>query len=300
MKIPLTDIINVEKIAAIEDFKLHAARENRTGDSPLDAYVESEEEWEKWNRWRGENDDFNRKYIFSLIGFRHKTYRELHTWLFGGIYEVIGGGQEKHAYSYEVRRLEDYSHYIGRLKIEWVPPPRGRAFYLKKPLEEMSVVELLRKPYSGETFPGYENINHRFKVLKPIFDHNRPGWRSALENVQGVYLITDTSCGKRYVGAAHSGNGIWSRWKDYMDTGHGGNKRLREAGVDVDYARENFIFSLLEYRPMKTDKDNVLEREAYWREVLLTNDYQYGYNADPKGDPNGNDATADKPTDAPE
>jgi len=45
----------------------------------------------------------------------------------------------------------------------------------------------------------------------------------------------------------------------------------------VDYARQNFRFSLLEYRPMKTDDNEIIGRESFWKEVLLTRG-QFGYN----------------------
>jgi len=39
--------------------------------------------WIGWNQWSGGRNDFNRKYIFSLIQFCH----EPNKWLFGGIFE---------------------------------------------------------------------------------------------------------------------------------------------------------------------------------------------------------------------
>ena len=44
---------------------------------------------------------------------------------------------------------------------------------------------------------------------------------------KGVYLITDTSNGKMYVGSAYGENMILGRWKSYVKTGHGGNEGLK-------------------------------------------------------------------------
>jgi hypothetical protein len=55
----------------------------------------------------------------------------------------------------------------------------------------MVLSEILKEPYSGEAFCGYENINHDFIDLEAIFRQSRPDWRAALENVKGIYLITD-------------------------------------------------------------------------------------------------------------
>ena len=36
-----------------------------------------------------------------------------------------------------------------------------------------------------------------------------------LENIKGIYLVTDTHTGRRYVGSAYGDMGIWSRWRQY-------------------------------------------------------------------------------------
>jgi hypothetical protein len=41
--------------------------------------------------------------------------------------------------------------------------------------------------------------------------------------VQGIYLITDSSNGKQYVGKADGTERILGRWKNYASDGHGGN-----------------------------------------------------------------------------
>ncbi|MGB0659549.1 MAG: hypothetical protein ACPGNV_05155 [Mangrovicoccus sp.] len=59
--------------------------------------------------------------------------------------------------------------------------------------------------------------------------------RAALEDFDGVYLITDIHTGRRYIGSAYGDLGIWSRWHQYIDTEHGGNVELtrlvREQGL---------------------------------------------------------------------
>jgi len=41
--------------------------------------------------------------------------------------------------------------------------------------------------------------------------------------VQGVYLITDSSTDKQYVGKVNGTERILGRWKNYVSDGHGGN-----------------------------------------------------------------------------
>jgi hypothetical protein len=90
--------------------------------------------------------------------------------------------------------------------------------------------------------------------------------------VKGVYVIRDKASGKPYVGSACGDTGIWERWGNYVDSLHGGNILLRELlGRKGDaYARENLVFALLEYWPMREPDANVREREDYWKQVLLS------------------------------
>ena len=275
--IPITNLINIDEP---ENFKFHAARGYwddgaKIWVEPLDVFVRDKNEWINWNKWRGAKDEFSRKYIFSLIDF----YHESNMWLFGGIYEVLKRNNIPFSHSYEIRELDEFSVYVGRLKVKLERPSRGRAFYLENYIDNMEVSEILKQPYSGEAFPGYEKINHEFRKLTPIFNNENSDWKVALENVKGVYVVTDKSNGMKYIGSAYGACGIWSRWNSYIVTGHGWNdelmKLIKKEGPE--YANQNFILSLLEYRPMKTDDDVILKREGYWKDVFLSRG-EFGYN----------------------
>ncbi len=271
------NLIKLNDLFRIEDpgqYKFHAARWNHQ-EQPLEVYVRSREEWLDWNRWRNKKDEFNRRYIFSLIDFYHSN----DIWLFGGIFEVVGRGTEVSSYSYNIEEIQDYNPYVGRLKVGLKKPSRGRAFRLEKHLEHMVVSEILQQPYSGEAFPGYECINHDLSDLRTVFETEKPDWKAALENVKGVYVITDKSNGKRYVGSAYGDSGIWARWDCYIGTGHGWSDELTKliGQKGLEYAVKNFRMSLLEYRPMKTDDRAIIEREGFWKNVMLSNG-KYGYN----------------------
>lgn len=271
-KIQISDII---KIDDPRKFKFHAARWNGH-EQPLDTYVRDKKDWFHWNTWRNSKNEFSRQFIFSLIDF----YPENNTWLFGGIYEVTSRKNIPNSHSYAIKELEEYSKYVGRLKINLVKPSRGRAFYLEHHIDKMHVSEILKTPYSGEIFPGYENINHDFSKLKPIFKNQKPDWKASLQNIKGVYVIFDKSNGKKYVGSAYGDFGIWSRWSCYIGTGHGWNDELTAIikSKGYSYAEQNFKLTLLEYRPMKTDDKEIIAREGYWKEVLLSRNFGYNKN----------------------
>jgi hypothetical protein len=264
------ELIDILPFKGLDDCKIHLASWNGEY-NPLDVFVRDRGEWDSWNERRGKKDEFNRSYIFSLIEF----YYEPNVWLFGGIYHI----RARHADRYEVVLCKDYKDYIGRLKIFFKRPGRAKSLIPDNHFQNMTLLELLRQPYDGEAFCGYENIDHSFSVLEPIFRSSKPDWKAALENIKGVYLITDLKNGKRYVGSAYGGNGMWSRWNCYISTGHGWNDELTKLieKEGIEYSRNHFKITLLEYRPMKVDDQSIIEREAYWKNVLLTRG-EYGYN----------------------
>lgn len=143
----------------------------------------------------------------------------------------------------------------------------------------MEISEILKAPYSGERFPGYDNISFDFASLEAIFKTHRSDWKTALENIKGVYVIFDKLTGKKYVGSAYGDYGIWSRWSVYIETGHGWNDELTKIieKEGIDYARKNFRITLLEYRSVRTDDNVIIERENYWKDALLSRG-KFGYN----------------------
>ena len=269
--IPLSRVLHIENH---KNYKVHLASWNGR-DHPLDVYLRDLDEWQGWNEWRSEQDDFNRQYIFTLIDY----YHESHVWLFGGIYEVVKRLEKTRAKGYEVALTDQYESLIGRLKVYWERTGRSKSRRMENCFNDFNVHEILPSEYEGEAFPGYEDINHDFNMLENIFRTSKSDWKSALENVKGVYLIMDKKNGKKYVGSAYGESGIWSRWSCYMETAHGYNdeltKLIRKKGMG--YARENFRFTLLEYRPMKTDDNVIIDREKYWKEALLSRG-EFGYN----------------------
>jgi len=138
--------------------------------------------------------------------------------------------------------------------------------------DDFEVVEILPEPYTGRPFPGYEDIDLSFEEIETLVRNSRLDWKAALESVKGVYLVTDTKTGKRYVGSAYGQSGIWSRWCAYAETGHGGNVELRRLVKtrNLNYCRANFRFALLEHRPFRAPDEVISSRENFWKQLLLT------------------------------
>ncbi|MDE2892485.1 MAG: GIY-YIG nuclease family protein [Chloroflexota bacterium] len=258
MTIRLTDIWAIPEPSR---YKLHFARFNRI-DQPLDVFVRSRAEWQGWQEFRPRSDQFNRPFVFSVIDF----YREPDIWLFGGVWEVV----ERLPDRYVVSLTDQGRDFIGRLKLHSPYRQRGTRVNFEKRMDEFTVSEVLREEYSGLEFPGHDRIDIGFGELEALIRNGRADWRGALENAKGVYLIADTGTGRLYVGAAYGEGGIWSRWREYVETGHGGNVRLRELleDRDLDYCQTHFRFSLLESHSVRIADDAIIERETYWKGVL--------------------------------
>ena len=265
--IPLSQILPLENPA---NYKLHLARYNGHV-QPLNVFVRDREDWHYWNRHRGNRNVFTREFIFSLIDF----YPQRDRWLFGGIYRITGRPADR----YEIELDPHTEPFVGRLKINLKSPGRNRAFNFDNQFGNMIVDELLPEVYTGEPFVGFQNICLTFPELETLVATQRPDWRAALLHAKGIYLITDSSNGKRYVGSAYGDSGLWSRWECYSGTGHGHNDdlcKLIEA-KGLDHARQHFTFALLEHFTPGTEDPHILARETHWKRVLLTRG-EFGYN----------------------
>ncbi len=205
-------------------------------------------------------------------------YPQNDTYLFGGVFEVI----DKRSDSYELKEIDSFSKYVGRILCSFhrYQGMRGRGFYLEKHYDNFNVKQVFPEPYSGEIFPGYENVNHPFHMLEPIFQKEKLDWYAALRNVKGVYLISDKSNGRKYVGSAYGDSGIWQRWACYIGTGHGWNDELTHVirKEEIDYARKNFVFIILDTMPMNTIDEKVIGRESFWKEALCSRSHGYNKN----------------------
>jgi hypothetical protein len=266
-RVMLSEILPIPNV---KDYKIHFARWNKLH-QPLDVFTRDRNEWQGWSAYWPNRNDFNRPLIFSLADFYHET----DVWLFGGIYEVLALRRKR----YELRLSGLAAGLIGRLKLYYRYRDRGTRVNLENHYSKFEVSEVLREQYSGRAFPGYENVNLSFDEIEALVRNGRPDWKVALENIKGVYLITDARTGKRYVGAAYGQTGIWCRWSAYAKTGHGGNVELRDVvrKKGLPYCRANFRFALLDQRPLRMPDEELRARESYWKKLLLTRG-DWGFN----------------------
>ncbi len=138
-------------------YKLHFARWNGV-EQPLEVWVRDRKEWQGWQEYRPGRNEFNRAHIFSLMQF----YHEPDIWLFGGIFEALG----RHPDRYEVRLSDAGAGFIGRLKLHSSYRGRTTRSNFENHYADFEVQEILREPYTGRAFPGYEDIDLSFEEWK--------------------------------------------------------------------------------------------------------------------------------------
>ena len=257
------ELVEVWDIGNATDYKMHFARNNGSVE-PLEVWARSADEWRGWHETPLQRNDFNLPMIFSLMRF----YHEPDAWLFGGIFHVKkrleNGG-------YRVRLTDEGKHFDGRLKLRSRYRGRNPRAKLEEQYPKLEVMEILREPYSGTPFPGHLSVDLSFDELETIVRNERPDWKGALQHISGIYVISDVRSDRLYVGAAYGKGGVWSRWSNYVDSGHGENVELRDL-TDTkgrDYCR-NFRFALLEVLVQTMPAEAIFSRERHWKQVLRT------------------------------
>ena len=195
--------------------KVHLATQGR-GEHPLDLYrIGQFEEFQCWQRRK----NFERKFVLALI---ERPARD--SWLFAGVYHSSGvkskewrDDRQLEYYRYELVEDGTCGEMNGRIVATFAR--RGRQSYLdaEKWIDKILLSEIFEEKLSFGKFPGFRAVNLTKDELELMIQKSLDSWRTALSNVAGVYLISDTTSGKLYVGSAYGEEGIWQRWSDYAE-----------------------------------------------------------------------------------
>ena len=267
--IKLIDILRIAGVH-LNSYKIHCATGKE--DPPLEAFFEGR--FKAWQEYQNQQN-FKCDEIVSLI----HLYED--KWLFAGIYQVLGVKHrkdgEKNWYEYGTKEITGIDHLVGRVVVQF--RKRFIAAYLIGPkyIDKLLVSEIRDKRMRVTDFPGYNAVNISYRALRTIVRKNMPQWKSALSNVGGVYLVTDTHTGKLFVGSTVTGDSIWHQWVSFAINGHAEIKPLRRvlSREEGDY-QFNFQFSILEICDLNASRDYVLSREEHWKQALQAQ--LFGYN----------------------
>lgn len=200
-------------------------------------------------------------------------------WLLTTIKRITKLLDVKEGVGYEGEEIEDFKSLYGRVILRYHKADRSVVRRYSTVADELIVHELLPDTFDDDQFPGYDNVRLTYDQLYRIVRNQKRDWVTALANQKAVYLITDNRTGKMYVGSATSENGmLLARWRNYVDSGHGGNDGLRKLvkKKGLPYVRQHFVYSILENYNARVDDQIVLGRERWWKETLLTR--KFGYN----------------------
>lgn len=178
---------------------------------------------------------------------------------------------------FDLHRSDFLKPLVNRLVVEWDTP---RVWHRRAGrVAGMPVLEIADR--DQVPFPGFDKVLLNFHALgEMVSDRRYADWQVALSQVQGIYLITDSSNGKQYVGKADGAERILQRWRSYAQDGHGGNHALKElakisigaGGGKTDHAR-HFKFSILRVFGPSTSPSEVDEAESHYKRALVTREF---------------------------
>ena len=273
--IKLNDLLNLSN----EELKTVKVRFNQSNgvENPMDLYLKNPEIVNnQWFLWRTKSKLFKVGEIAICL-----LKLSSDTWLLTTIKKITEDLDVCDSINYKAEELEKYNKFYGRVILKYHKTVQTQVMYLGTVKDELEVLEILPTIFDGDEFAGYDKVSLSYSQLEAIIKLKKQTWIGALENQKAVYLQTDKVTGKLYVGSATSDQGmLLSRWKNYIENGHGGNVGLKELVREkgFDYIKKNFQYTIIENFNAKVDDHYVLERESYWKEVLRSREFGYNKN----------------------
>ncbi len=171
---------------------------------------------------------------------------------------------------YELTLQKALSEFIGRLFIDWGP---GALAWIQHAERHNKPVVELRREFNEPDFPGFLNFKLQLSKLSNI----PKSWISALQSSRGVYLLTCPRTKEQYVGSASGECGFWGRWQNYISSGDGGNKGLKNR----DYS--DYQISILEVAGTSATSVDILKMEGLWQSKLQSREMGLNRNLAHKG-----------------
>lgn len=242
----------------------------------LDFLLSDSDRWMEMNCWKSKQANNNYSDAEYVLSFAQYYPYGSNYYMFGGLYKIEKIIPEVYdQIGYKLTLQNEFKEYIKRLIIK-LDRPVGRDIY-NKPFESVQrdfnpeVYEITPSARLSD-FNGFNNVLLLHKDLQIIAKYEAPEWKNALENVKGIYAITDISNGKIYIGSATGENGIWQRWCSYAKGLTGDNKDFKNIVKEKgeDYIKNNFTYAILEIFDMKTKDDYIIRREHHWMKVFQT------------------------------
>jgi hypothetical protein len=163
--------------------------------------------------------------------------------------------------AFELERIDQYADWVGRLVITWPKP--YQQWWRWAARGSFAVEALTLESRFVRDVPEWTDLVLSWPELQTL----PTSWCSTLAHWRGIYFIYDTKRGAGYVGSAYGEHNILGRWRNYAQTGHGGNRELRQS----DY--NDLRFSILQRTSPDLEAADVIALEASWKQRLHTRDF---------------------------
>jgi len=202
-------------------------------------------------------------YIVSFIGESSTTAR------FIGVYEIDKSKTAFYSnkFHYKMSEVLGFDELKERVIIEWGQATLSWHQWLDK--NDKEVIEIT--PGLDYIFPGYSQIIITLGQMQNIIiEKEYPEWKKMLSSFNCIYIISDKSKERVYIGSTYNQEGIWKRWKEYAQTnGHGNNVELKKIyEEDNSYLKKNFTWSILEILPIGISNNEAIKKETLYKQKL--------------------------------
>jgi hypothetical protein len=202
--------------------------------------------------------------LYRVAGFRELTSRQY--WAIPQNSELRSLGTRgpldgRESLWFDLDRVEYLTQWAGKLVVDWPPPERS--WWRWSARNTMPVRAIHEESAFVRAMPSWDALVLTWAQLATLPN----SWRAALAQWRGIYLILDSSSGKAYVGSAYGDGNILGRWREYAKKGDGGNVKLRKLDPSP------FRFSILERVSPDMPAEEVIAREALWKDRLGTREF---------------------------
>jgi len=149
-------------------------------------------------------------------------------------------------------RLNDLE---GRLFVEWGEGTRAWVQYADR--QDKAVTEI-RRTFTEPEFPGFLEFREPLSKIEGL----PKGWKDVLRSCRGIYLLSCPKTKEQYVGSATGEDCFWQRWRNYAETGHGGNLGLKSRDPS------DYQVSILEVAGSAATTEEIQKMEGRWQRKL--------------------------------
>jgi hypothetical protein len=163
--------------------------------------------------------------------------------------------------AFELERLDHYADWIGRLVITWPKP--YQQWWRWAARGNFPVIAISSENLFTRDMPDWKELILSWAELQSL----PSAWRTTLAQWRGIYFIYDSVRGAGYVGSAYGQDNILGRWRNYAQTGHGGNRELRNSNPN------DLRFSILQRTSPDLEAQELVKLESSWKERLHTREY---------------------------